>query len=79
MPCALFCVEPVWMSVNIGCFICLECSGAHRRLGTHISQVRSVTLDILKAEQLQVHSLLSALCAWSSCNFPCRKSSRLGA
>ena len=34
-----------WCSVNIGCFLCLRCSGIHRGLGTHISFVKSITLD----------------------------------
>ncbi|KAL6065380.1 ADP-ribosylation factor GTPase-activating protein [Balamuthia mandrillaris] len=37
--------EPDWASINIGVLICLECSGVHRSLGTHISKVRSLTLD----------------------------------
>lgn len=36
---------PRWASVNLGVFFCLECSGAHRNMGTHISTVKSVTLD----------------------------------
>ncbi|RKP35109.1 hypothetical protein BJ085DRAFT_989, partial [Dimargaris cristalligena] len=36
---------PRWASVNLGIFICLQCSGIHRSLGTHLSQVRSVDLD----------------------------------
>ncbi|KAJ1920431.1 ADP-ribosylation factor GTPase-activating protein [Tieghemiomyces parasiticus] len=36
---------PRWASVNLGIFICLRCSGIHRSLGTHLSQVRSVDLD----------------------------------
>ena len=37
----------------LGCFCCLECSGAHRRLGTHISFVRSVDLDSFKEREVQ--------------------------
>ncbi|TLD39478.1 ArfGap domain-containing protein [Venturia nashicola] len=34
-----------WVSINLGIVICIECSGIHRSLGTHISKVRSLTLD----------------------------------
>lgn len=34
-----------WVSINLGIVICIECSGIHRSLGTHISKVRSITLD----------------------------------
>lgn len=37
--------EPRWASINLGIMVCIECSGIHRSLGTHISQVRSVDLD----------------------------------
>ncbi|KAI8820407.1 uncharacterized protein EV422DRAFT_530788 [Fimicolochytrium jonesii] len=37
--------NPEWMSINLGCVICLECSGVHRNLGTHITKIRSLTLD----------------------------------
>ena len=26
-----------WVSVNIGCWLCMRCSGIHRGLGVHIS------------------------------------------
>lgn len=35
-----------WVSINLGIILCIECSGIHRSLGTHISKVRSLTLDI---------------------------------
>jgi len=36
-----------WVSINLGIILCIECSGIHRSLGTHISKVRSLTLDTL--------------------------------
>lgn len=38
--------EPDWASLNLGILMCIECSGAHRNLGVHISKVRSITLDV---------------------------------
>lgn len=35
-----------WASINLGIIVCIECSGIHRSLGTHISKIRSLTLDI---------------------------------
>lgn len=37
--------QPDWAASNIGILICVHCSGVHRSLGTHISFVRSVTMD----------------------------------
>mmetsp|Transcript_36140 Transcript_36140/g.62034 ORF Transcript_36140/g.62034 Transcript_36140/m.62034 type:complete len:362 (-) Transcript_36140:40-1125(-) len=36
---------PRWASVNLGIFVCIRCSGIHRNMGTHISKVKSVSLD----------------------------------
>ena len=38
-------VRTEWVSINLGIVLCIECSGIHRSLGTHISKVRSLTLD----------------------------------
>jgi len=38
--------DPKWISISIGCIICIECSGVHRHLGTTISKVKSFELDM---------------------------------
>ena len=38
-------VKTEWVSINLGIILCIECSGIHRSLGTHVSKVRSLTLD----------------------------------
>lgn len=42
--------NPDWTSINIGSIICIECSGIHRSLGSHVSKVRSLKMDKLKKE-----------------------------
>lgn len=45
--------KPTWASINIGIFLCLNCAGIHRELGTHISKVRSVDLDTWQPEWIE--------------------------
>lgn len=44
--------DPRWASSNLGVFLCMDCSANHRGLGTHISFVRSCTLDLWTEEQV---------------------------
>jgi len=54
--------QPRWASIivpppnssakSMGAFCCLECSGSHRRLGVHISFVRSINLDSWNENQV---------------------------
>lgn len=37
--------DPSWASLNLGVLVCIECSGIHRNLGTHLSRIRSLDLD----------------------------------
>ncbi|GER38438.1 ARF-GAP domain 15 [Striga asiatica] len=49
---------PRWASINLGIFICMQCSGIHRSLGVHISKVRSTTLDTWLPEQISFMQMM---------------------
>jgi hypothetical protein len=42
-------------SRSSGVFLCIRCSGIHRGMGTHISKVKSVDLDVWTPEQMEVN------------------------
>jgi hypothetical protein len=50
-------LSPDWISISLGVMVCIVCSGIHRSLGVHISKVRSIVLDDLDTE------LLDMMCA----------------
>ncbi|GMM38899.1 GTPase-activating protein [Saccharomycopsis crataegensis] len=35
-----------WISISLLVVVCIDCSGVHRSLGSHLSKIRSLTLDI---------------------------------
>ncbi|XP_055904597.1 centaurin-gamma-1A isoform X2 [Eupeodes corollae] len=62
--------NPEWASLNLGVLMCIECSGIHRNLGSHISKVRSLDLDDWPAGHLSVmlaigNSLANSV--WEAC------------
>nr|XP_015823676.2 arf-GAP with GTPase, ANK repeat and PH domain-containing protein 2 isoform X2 [Nothobranchius furzeri] len=62
--------SPTWASLNLGALICIECSGIHRNLGTHLSRVRSLDLDDWPGELTQVLAAIGnhmANSIWESC------------
>ena len=46
---------PRWASWNLGIFLCIRCAGIHRKLGVHITKVKSINLDQWTAEQIAVN------------------------
>ena len=59
LPENTFCADcgargPRWGSVKLGIFICPQCAGIHRKLGTHISFVQSVSIDKWKPEWVEL-------------------------
>ncbi|XP_056305465.1 arf-GAP with GTPase, ANK repeat and PH domain-containing protein 2 isoform X3 [Danio aesculapii] len=68
--------NPTWASLNLGALICIECSGIHRNLGTHLSRVRSLDLDVWPSELTKVLSAIGNHMAnhiWETCTQGCQK------
>ncbi|KAH8990770.1 hypothetical protein EDB92DRAFT_721691 [Lactarius akahatsu] len=45
--------NPRWASHNLGIFICVNCASIHRKIGTHVSKVKSLTMDVWTKEQVE--------------------------
>ncbi|KND91737.1 UBA domain-containing protein 3 [Tolypocladium ophioglossoides CBS 100239] len=44
--------NPAWASWSLGVFLCMRCASIHRKLGTHISKVKSLSMDSWSNEQV---------------------------
>ncbi|KAI1607304.1 GTPase-activating protein [Pyrenophora tritici-repentis] len=47
--------NPGWASWSLGIFLCMRCAAIHRKLGTHISKVKSLSMD--KWDNAQVDNM----------------------
>ncbi|OXV12046.1 hypothetical protein Egran_00193 [Elaphomyces granulatus] len=45
--------NPGWASWNLGVFLCLRCATLHRKIGTHISKVKSLSMDSWTSDQVE--------------------------
>ncbi|KAK7042499.1 ARF GAP-like zinc finger-containing protein [Favolaschia claudopus] len=45
--------NPRWAAHNLGIFICVSCASVHRKIGTHVSKVKSLTMDAWTREQTE--------------------------
>ena len=57
----LSCRAPRWASVNLGIFVCIQCSGIHRSLGVHISKVQQICTNDLQmyTDSYAEHTMLT--------------------
>lgn len=51
--------EETWLTLDaglqLGIFLCMRCASLHRKLGTHISKVKSLSMDSWSNDQVDVN------------------------
>ncbi|KAI9280409.1 hypothetical protein BY458DRAFT_500610 [Sporodiniella umbellata] len=45
--------NPRWTSYSLGIFLCMRCASLHRKMGTHISKVKSISMDRWSFQDIQ--------------------------
>ncbi|GAN05333.1 hypothetical protein MAM1_0088d04803 [Mucor ambiguus] len=45
--------NPRWASYSLGVFLCIRCASLHRKMGTHISKVKSCSMDCWTLPEIQ--------------------------
>ena len=51
--------SPSWASINLGVFVCINCSGCHREIGVHITKIKSINLDLWPTEILDHFKIIN--------------------
>ena len=65
--------DPKWASVNNGIFLCINCAAKHRNMGSHISFVRSISLDSwsnIQLKRMECGGNLKLKQFWKNQQFP---------
>ncbi|KAF2669732.1 ArfGap-domain-containing protein [Microthyrium microscopicum] len=46
--------NPGWASWSLGIFLCVRCASIHRKLGVHVSKIKSLSMDSWTSEQVEL-------------------------
>ncbi|EME39339.1 hypothetical protein DOTSEDRAFT_75150 [Dothistroma septosporum NZE10] len=60
--------NPGWASWSLGIFLCMRCAALHRKLGTHVSKVKSLSMDSWSVEQVENMKKVGNIASNKLCN-----------
>ena len=63
-------IEGLKIAMQLGIFLCMRCAALHRKLGTHISKVKSLSMDSWSNDQVEVdtRTVRGSAWGWLMCN-----------